>query len=207
MFKLSCLFSHKRCILQNSHLWFRATISTVPLGANTGLHSLCFLFTVSTSRATAEHVKQNLYKWQRVVLLATQCSLFLCSAKYVTATLKRGPVLNLQSQWEFIFVFQVGLWSKPQVLLELALGSVITPLPTNKNDKVTVPVSIFFQLHLLSVPIGSKDSHENIGVSTTTFNVSSHNRHFVEDLVRIWKDQVVSFKLMSVTHSQALAKG
>jgi len=71
------------------------------------------------------------------------------------------------------------------VLPDLTPESVITPLVTNKNDIVTAPVSIFFQLHLLSVPIGSKDSHENTGICTTAFDVSSHNRHFVEDLVRI----------------------
>ena len=71
------------------------------------------------------------------------------------------------------------------MLLDLTLESVITPPLTNKNDKVTVPVSIFVQLHLLGVPIGSKDSHENPGVGTATFDVSSHNRDFVEDLVRI----------------------
>lgn len=97
--------------------------------------------------------------------------------------------------------------SKPQVLLDLMLESVITPLVTNKNDKVIVPVSIFFQLHLLSVPIRSKDSHENTGVGTAAFDVSSHNRDFVEDLVRIWNNQKISFKQLSLTQAKAWAKG
>lgn len=54
----------------------------------------------------------------------------------------------------------------------------------------TVPVSIFFQLYLLGVPIGSKDSHENTGIRTTAFDVSSHNRDFIEDLGRIQNDQI-----------------
>lgn len=67
---------------------------------------------------------------------------------------------------------------------------------------VTVPVSIFFQQHLLSVPIGSEDSHENTGVSTTAFDVSSHNRDFVEDLVRIGNNQKASFKQLSLNHAK-----
>lgn len=79
----------------------------------------------------------------------------------------------------------VGARSKPQVLPDLMPESIITPLLTNRNDNVTLPVTIFFQLHLLSVPIGSKDSHENTGVGTTAFDVSSHNCDFIENLVRI----------------------
>lgn len=69
----------------------------------------------------------------------------------------------------------------------------------------TVPVSIFFQLYLLGVPIGSKDSHENTGIRTTTFDVSSHNRDFIEDLGRIRNDQI-SCKQLSLTHAKAWAK-
>lgn len=59
------------------------------------------------------------------------------------------------------------------------LDYVITPLLSNKTDKISVPISIFIQLHLLSVPIGSKDSHENTSIGTAAFDVSSHNCDFV----------------------------
>lgn len=68
--------------------------------------------------------------------------------------------------------------------------------------KVTVPVSIFIQQHLLSVPIGSKDSHENPGVGAATFDVSSDNRDLIEDLVRIGNNQKVLFKELSLTHPE-----
>lgn len=66
----------------------------------------------------------------------------------------------------------------------------------------TVPVSIFFQQHLLSVPIGSEDSHENIGIGTATFDVSSHNGDFIEDLVKVGSNQKASFKQLSLTHTK-----
>lgn len=68
--------------------------------------------------------------------------------------------------------------------------------------KFAVPVSIFFQQHLLSVPIGSKDSHENVGIGPTTFDVPSDNCDLVEDLVRITNNQNVSFKHLSLTHPE-----
>lgn len=67
---------------------------------------------------------------------------------------------------------------------------------------VTLPVSIFVQQHLLSVPVGSKDSHENVGVSAAAFDVSSHNCDFVEDLVRVGNNQKASFKHLSLTHAK-----
>ena len=41
MFKLNYLFFHKRCVLRRLHLWFHA-MSTVPLGADAGLHNSYF---------------------------------------------------------------------------------------------------------------------------------------------------------------------
>lgn len=64
----------------------------------------------------------------------------------------------------------------------------------------TVPVPIFFQQQLLSVPIGSEDSHENIGVGAAAFDVSGHNRDFVEDLVRVGSNQ--KFKQLSLTQAK-----